>query len=194
MHVAHSQHLSSSCFDLQSQKLPDQVCVTESTDHPELDVSFSPSGGKLHLSVIPRIRSTSLSGVSPALIIISSSWYILHHWETGWARELCRNSIKSLTLFLFSHSSVVAPAGFYCSCFLHPMGPKKLSRYSSCMVSPTLSGIPWSVYQFSMALMKNQKSSHCSDEFQSKVGGFKESISEPFISAKAFVRTLMMAS
>ena len=108
--------------------------------------------------------------------------------------ELCRNSIKSLTLFLFSHSSAVAPEGFHCLCFLRPMGPKKLSRYSSHMVSPALSGIPWSVYQLSMPLMKSQKSSNCSDEFQSKVGGFRESIGEPLIFVKAFVRALMMAS
>ena len=105
--------------------------------------------------------------------------------------ELCRNSIKSLALFLFfSPSSAVAPEGFHCSCFLHPMGPKKLSRYSSRVVSPSLSGIPWSVYQLSMPLMKSRKSSNCSDEFQSKVGGFRESVSEPLISVKA----LMMAS
>ena len=105
--------------------------------------------------------------------------------------ELCKNSITSLSLFLFfSHSSAVAPEGFHCSCFLHLMGPKKLSRYSSHVVSPSLSGIPWSVYQLSMPLMKSQKSSNCSDEFQSKVGGFRESVSEPLISVKA----LMMAS
>ena len=113
--------------------------------------------------------------------------------------ELCKNSIKSLALFLlFSLSSAVAPEGFHCSCFLRPMGPKKLSRYSSRVVSPSLSGIPWSIYQLSMPLMKSrkssncsdefqlsmplmksQKSSNCSDEFQSKVGGFRESVGEP---------------
>ena len=108
--------------------------------------------------------------------------------------ELCRNSIKSLTLLFFSLSSTVAPEGFHCSCFLHPMGPKKLSRYSSRVVSPSLSGIPWSVYQLSMPLMKSRKSSNCSDEFQSKVGGFRESVGEPLISVKAFVKALMMAS
>ena len=109
--------------------------------------------------------------------------------------ELHRNSIKSLVLFLFlSCSSVVAPEGFCCLGFLHLMGPKKLSRYSSCVVLPSLSGIPWSVYQLSMPLMKSQKSLYCSYEFQSKVGGFKESVSEPFISVKAFVKALMMAS
>ena len=40
MHVAHSQHLSSSYFDFHSQQLPDQVCVTEATYHLELDMSF----------------------------------------------------------------------------------------------------------------------------------------------------------
>ena len=155
---------------------------------------FSVSVGKLHLSASPRIRSTSSSGVSPAFILISSSWYILHHWDTGWSMELCRNSIKSLAFFLlFSHSSAVAPEGSHCLCFLHPMGPKKLSRYSSRVVSPALSGIPWSMYQLSMPLMKSQKSSNCSDEFQSKVGGFKESVSEPLISVKAFVKALVMA-
>ena len=110
-------------------------------------LSFSTSVGKLHLSASPRIRSTSSSGVSQAFILISSNWYILHHWETGWSMELCRNSIKNLALLLFfSHSSAIAPEGFHCSCFLHPMGPKKLSRYSSRVVSPALSGIPWSVY------------------------------------------------
>ena len=109
--------------------------------------------------------------------------------------ELCRNSIKSLALFLFfSRSSAVAPEVFHCSCFLHPMGPKKLSRYSSHVVSQSLSGIPWSVYQLSMPLMKSRKSSNCSDEFQSKVGGFRESVGEPLISVKAFVKALMMAS
>ena len=109
--------------------------------------------------------------------------------------ELCRNSIKSLALFLFfSRSSAVAPVGFHCSCFFRPMGPKKLSRYSSHVVSPSLSGIPWSVYQLSMPLMKSRKSSNCSDEFQSKVGGFRESVGEPLISVKAFVKALMMAS
>ena len=109
--------------------------------------------------------------------------------------ELCRNSIKSLALFLFfSRSSAVTPEGFHCSCFLRPMGPKKLSRYSSHVVSPSLSGIPCSVYQLSMPLMKSRKSSNCSDEFQSKVGGFRESVGEPLISVKAFVKALMMAS
>ena len=109
--------------------------------------------------------------------------------------ELCRNSIKSLAPFLFfSHSSTVAPEGFHCLCFLHLMGPKKLSRYSSHVVSSALSGIPWSMYQLSMPLMKSLNSSYCSDEFKSKVGGFKESVSEPFISVKAFVRALMMAT
>ena len=109
--------------------------------------------------------------------------------------ELCRNSIKSLALFLFfALSSAVTPEGFHCSCFLCPMGPKKLSRYSSRVVSPSLSGIPWSVYQLSMPLMKSRKSSNCSDEFQSKVGGFRESVGEPLISVKAFVKALMMAS
>ena len=154
-------------------------------------LSFSTSVGKLHLLASPRIRSPSSSGVSPAFILISSNWYILHCWETGWSMELCRNSIKSLALFLFfSHSSAVAPEGFHCSCFLHPMGPKKLSRYSSRVVSPALSGICLSMYQFSIPLMKRQKSSNCSDEFQSKVGGFRESVGEPLISVKAF----MMAS
>ena len=32
------------------------------------------------------------------------------------------------------------------------------------------------------------------NEFQSKVGGFRESIGEPFISVKACVRALVMAS
>ena len=36
-------------------------------------LSFSASVGKLHLSASPQIHSTSLSGVSPALILISSS-------------------------------------------------------------------------------------------------------------------------
>ena len=109
--------------------------------------------------------------------------------------ELCRNSIKSLALFLFlSASSVVAPEEFHCLCFLHLMGPKNLSRYSSHVVSLSLSGIPWSMYQLSMPLMKSQKSLYCSDEFQSKVGGFRESVGEPFISVKAFVRALMKTS
>ena len=42
-------------------------------------LSFSASVGKLHLLASPQIHSMSLSGVSPALILISSSWYILHH-------------------------------------------------------------------------------------------------------------------
>ena len=158
-------------------------------------LSFSTSVGKLHLLASPRIHSRSLSGVSPAFILISSSWYILHCWDTGWSMELCRNSIKSLALFLFfSHSSVVAPEGFHCSCFLHPMGPMKLSRYSSHVVSPALSGIPWSVYQLSIPLMKSRTFSNCSNEFQLKVGGFRESVREPLISVKALVRALMMAS
>ena len=109
--------------------------------------------------------------------------------------ELCRDSIKSLALFLFfSHSSAVVPEGFHCSCFLRLMGTKKLSRYSSRVVSPALSGIPWSVYQLSIPLMKRRKSSNSSNEFQSKVGGFRESVSEPLISVKVFVKALMMAS
>ena len=157
-------------------------------------LSFSASVGKLHLSVSTQIHSTSSSGVSPALILISSSWYILHHWETGWSMELCRNSITSLELFLFlSPSSVVALEEFHCLCFLHLMVPENLSRYSSHVVSLSLSGIPWSMYQLSMPLMKSQKSLYCSDEFQSKVGGFRESV-EPFISVKAFVRALMKTS
>ena len=109
--------------------------------------------------------------------------------------KLCRNSIKSLALFLFfPHSSAVAPEGFHCSCLLCAMGPKKLSRYSSHVVSPVLSGIPWSVYQLSMPLMKSQKFSNCSDEFQSKVGGFRKSVGETLISVKAFVKALMVAS
>ena len=108
---------------------------------------------------------------------------------------LFRNSIKSLALFLFfSLSSAVMPERFHCSCFLRPMGPKKLRRYSSHVVSPALSGIPWSMYQLSMPLMKSRKSSNCSDEFQSKVRGFRESVGEPLIFVKAFVRALMMAS
>ena len=102
-------------------------------------LSFSASVGKLHLSASPQIYSTSSSGVLPALILISSSWYILHRWDTGWSMELCRNSIKSLAPFLFfSHSSTVAPEGFHCLCFLHLMGPKKLSRYSSHVLSSGL--------------------------------------------------------
>ena len=70
-------------------------------------LSFSTSVGKLHLLASPQIHSMSSSGVLPALILISSSWYILHYWDTGWSMELCRNSIKSLALFLFfSHSSL----------------------------------------------------------------------------------------
>ena len=42
-------------------------------------LSFSTSVGKLHLLASPQIRSMSSPGVSPALILISSSWYILHH-------------------------------------------------------------------------------------------------------------------
>ena len=99
-------------------------------------LSICASVRKLHLSASPQIHSTSSSGISPAFILIFSSWYILHCWDTGWSMELCRNSIKSLAHFLFfSHSSAVKPEGFHCSCFLHPMGPKKLSRYSSCVVS-----------------------------------------------------------
>ena len=154
--------------------------------HPELDVSFLLCiCGEVTFTTSPQIHLTNLSGVLPALILISSSWYILHHWETGWSIELCRNSIKSLALFLFpSHSSAVAPEGFYCLWFLCPMGPKKLSRYSSHVVSTSLSGIPLSVYQLSMPLMKSWKSLYCSDEFQSKVGGFKESISDPLCLSK----------
>ena len=134
----------------------------------------STSVGKLHLLASPQIHSTSSSATLPALILISSNWYILHCWDTGWTMELCRNSIKSLALFLFfSHFSAVVPEGFHCSCFLHLMGPKKLSRYSSHVVSPAFPCIPWSVYQLSIPLMKSWKSSNCSDEFQSKVGGFR---------------------
>ena len=94
-------------------------------------LSFSASVGKLYLLASLQIHSTSSSGVSPALIL-------------------------SLTLFLFfSHSSAVVPEGFHCSCFLHLMGPRKFNRYSSHVVSPSLSGIPWSVYQLSMPLMKS---------------------------------------
>ena len=158
-------------------------------------LSFSASVEKLHLSTSPQIHLMNLSGVFPALILISSSWYILHHWETGWSIELCRNSIKSLALFLLlSHSSAVAPEGFYCLWFLCLMGPQKLSRYSSHVVSTSFSGIPLSVYQLSMPLMKSWKFLYCSGEFQSKVGTFKESISDPFMSVKAFVRALMMVS
>ena len=100
----------------------------------------SASVEKLHPSTSPQIHLTNLSGVLTTLILISSSWYILHHWKTGWSIELCRNSIKSLAFFLFlSHSFAVAPEGFYYSCL---MGPKKLSRYSSHVVSTYLSGIP----------------------------------------------------
>ena len=35
---AHSQHFGSSCLNLHRQEFPEQVCVTEGTDHPELDV------------------------------------------------------------------------------------------------------------------------------------------------------------
>ena len=42
-------------------------------------LSFSASVGKLHLSTSPQICSMSSSGVLPAFILISSSWYILHH-------------------------------------------------------------------------------------------------------------------
>ena len=115
---------------------------------------------------------------------------LVDHWETGWSMELCKNSIKSLALFLFfSHSSTVVPEGFYCSWFLHPMGPKKLSRYSSYVVSPSLSGIPWSVYQFSISLMKSQKSLYYSDEFQFKVGGFRESVSDPLCLSKPLLKS-----
>ena len=43
------------------------------------------------------------------------------------------------------------------------------------------------------ALDEESKSSYCSDELQSKVGGFRESIRKPFMSVKAFVRALMIA-
>ena len=46
-------------------------------------LSFFASVGKLHLSASPQIHSMNSSGVSPALILISSSWYILHCWDTG---------------------------------------------------------------------------------------------------------------
>ena len=56
------------------------ISVAEGTDHPELDVPFLLGiCGKLHLSASPPIRSMSSSGVLPAFILISSSWYILHH-------------------------------------------------------------------------------------------------------------------
>ena len=41
-------------------------------------LSFCTSVGKLHLSASPQIHSMSLCSVSPALILISSRWYILH--------------------------------------------------------------------------------------------------------------------
>ena len=111
-------------------------------------LSFSASVGKLHLSASPRIRSTNSSRVSPAFILISSSWYILHCWEKGWSMELCRNSIKSLALFLFfSHFTAVLPEGFHCSCFLLSDGTQEIEQIlQSCgitsLVRYTLECVP----------------------------------------------------
>ena len=60
------------------------------------------------------------------------------------------------------------------------MGLKKLRRYSSQVVSLSLSAIPWSLYQLSMPLIKSQKFLYLSNEFQSKFGGFSKSVSKPF--------------
>ena len=101
-------------------------------------LSFYASVEKTHLLANPQIHLINISGVSPALILISPSQMILHQWGTGWSMEHCKNSIKALALLFCSHSSAVALEGFHCLCFLHPMGPKKLSRYSSHVVSPFL--------------------------------------------------------
>ena len=90
----------------------------------------------------------------------------------GWSMELCRKFINSLSLFLFFFcSSAVALEWFHWSCFVYLIGPKKLSRYSSKVVSPSVAGIPWSVYQLYMPLMKKRNSSYWSDEFQSNISG-----------------------
>ena len=41
-----------------------------------------------------------------------------------------------------------------------------------------------------MPLMKSQKSSNCSNEFQSKVGGFRESVGEPFYASQSLFQSL----
>ena len=102
--------------------------------------------------------------------------------------ELCRNSIKSLALFLFF-------SRFLCShtrgvpLLVLPLsdGTQEIEQIlQSCGITKCVPALH--------ALDEESKFfKTVSNEFQSKVGGFKESIGEPLISVKAFVRALMMA-
>ena len=109
--------------------------------------------------------------------------------------ELCRNSIKSLALVLILLS-------FLCGCtrgipllvlpssdgtqeieqILQSCGITVLVRYTLECV-PALHALDEEPKIFKLFLMS----------FQSKVGGFKESVGEPLISVKAFVKASMMA-
>ena len=99
------------------------------------------SVGKLNLWVNSWILSTSSSGVLLDLIHISSlldpvslKYRVVH----GAVQKFYELSVTLL-----------------CSCFLHPMGPKKLSRYSHQLVSTSVSGISWGLYQLSICLMRS---------------------------------------
>ena len=97
--------------------------------------------GKLNLWANSWILSTSSSGVLLDLINIS---FLLDPASLKY--RVVHGSVKKFyELFVTLH----------CSCFLHPMGPKKLSRYSNQLVSTSVSGIPWSLYQPSTPLMRS---------------------------------------
>ena len=192
-HVANISAVVASIF-MASSFLTRSVSLRARTSLNCMCCSFSASVGKLHLSASPRILSTSSSGVSPALTLISSSWYILHHCDTGWSMPSCRNFMNSVALFLvLSRIARVAPSGVHCSCFFHPTGPKKLSRYSNWVSSPSASLIPCSLYQLSIPFRKSRKSSYWSCEFQSNFGGFKASVGDTLIPFRALVKASMRA-
>ena len=78
--------------------------------------------------------------------------------------------------------------------FLRPTGPKKLSRYSNWVSSPSASLIPCSLYQLSIPFQKSWKSSYWSCEFQSNLGGFKASMGDTLTLVRALVKALMRAA
>ena len=103
--------------------------------------------------------------------------------------------MNSMALFFFlARITGVAPLGVHCSCFFRPTRPKKLSRYSNWVSSPSFSVIPCSLYQLSIPLWKSRKSSYWSCEFQSNFGGFKASVGDTLTLVRALVKASMRAA
>ena len=107
--------------------------------------SFSSSVAKLHLLVRALRWSTNSFGVSPALILTSSNWYIWHNWDTVWSIWDSKWFRMEFSLFLVATiSSVVAPAGVHWFHFWQALVLRKFSIYSRwAPLSSGSSGIAW---------------------------------------------------